>query len=731
MTVYIAEKPDIASAMASYLWNDYAACRNKHSYQKGDVIVTWAYGHILMTAMPEAYGKEYADFSKYPIFPETWKKSPSPSTKEQFEYIRSVLKKADVVVNGGDPDREGQLLIDEILEYVGYKGEVRRILINAKDPDSMKRAFDGIVPNEKFRPLYHAGMARERADWLVGINLSRAYTVSARAGGRGNVWRVGRVKIPTLALVVNREKEILDFHSVEYYELDGKFSKSGIPFTATLKSGEDAPTDSEGRIIERKYLEQIQNEVKNKPAKVTLSERKSQMENAPLPYSLDTLQVEANKRYGMSPSNVLAKVQSLYEKKYVSYPRSDCNYIPTSQHEDGRRILRSLAGYGLGAAAEADAGLKGRCFNDGKVSAHHAIIPTGIVPKGLDEWERKVYDMIAVRYIVQFYPPCKFDTVKYEIESQGHVFAGSGKAVVSPGWRSVVKSEAKDDEVKEVPNLVVGDVFQIPIYIIETKKTKPPKRFTEGSLLAAMTNIWRFVSPDNPNREKLKECKGIGTPATRDSIISDLLATTSGKSHSFPCIQKKGKELVPTDFGTAMIESIHESLTKPDLTAIMEYNLSAIADGKMGLDDFLKQTEEMVRENIWYAEESVPQSASRLVSGDGQEVPPRDCSEQREPSCLHEWPSREEQRPCQCPVCHRETLVRKYSPKTKKHFWVCQEESCVHPSTGKPIFYADNRKKPVIKLCPQCGLPLNNVYSKKKKQLYWFCPKCNEFKTIK
>ena len=708
MTVYIAEKPDIASAIASYLWNDYPACKNKHCYQKGDVIVTWAYGHILMTAMPEAYGKEYADFSKYPIFPTAWKKNPSPSTKEQFEYIRSVLKKADVVVNGGDPDREGQLLIDEILEYVSYKGEVRRILINAKDPDSMKRAFDGIVPNEKFRPLYHAGMARERADWLVGINLSRVYTVSARAGGRGSVWRVGRVKIPTLALVVNREKEILDFHSIEYYELDGKFSKGGIPFTAILKPGEDAPTDSEGRIVERKYLEQIQNEVKNKPARVTLSERKSQMENAPLPYSLDTLQVEANKRFGMSPSSVLAKVQSLYEKKYVSYPRSDCNYIPTSQHEDGRRILRSLADYGLGAAAEADAGLKGRCFNDGKVSAHHAIIPTGIVPKGLDEWERKVYDMIAVRYIVQFYPPCKYDTVKYEIESQGHVFAGSGKAVVSPGWRSVVIQEDKDDEVKEVPNLVVGDVFTIPIYIIETKKTKPPKRFTEGSLLAAMTNIWRFVSPDNPNREKLKECKGIGTPATRDSIISDLLATTSGKSHSFPCIQKKGKELVPTDFGTAMIENIHESLTKPDLTAIMEYNLSAIADGKMELDDFMKQTEAMVRENIRYAEESAPLSASCLMSSDGQEVPPREC-----------------------PVCHRETLVRKYSPKTKKHFWVCQEESCVHPATGKPVFYEDYRKKPVIKLCPQCGLPLNNVYSKKKKQSYWFCPKCNEFKTIK
>ena len=664
----------------------------------------------MMTAMPEAYGKEYADFANYPIFPTRWKKLPSPSTKDQFEYIRSILKKTDIVVNGGDPDREGQLLIDEILDFVGYQGEVRRILINAKDTDSMRRAFDNIVPNEEFRSLYQAGMARERADWLVGINLSRAYTASARkCGGGGSVWRVGRVKIPTLALVVNREKEIQNFHSVEYFELSGKYSKGGIPFSATMKPKEDAPMDSEGRITEKAYLQTIQKEVKNKPATVTLSEKKSQTESAPLPYSLDTLQVEANKRYGMSPSNVLAKVQSLYEKKYVSYPRSDCNYIPTAQHEDGKRILKSLASYGIDAGRLADVNIKSRCFNDSKVSAHHAIIPTGVIPKDLDDWERKVYDMIAVRYVLQFCPPCKYDTIKYEITSEGYVFAGSGKVIVSPGWRSVIRQDDDDKEDPSVPMLEVGDVFPIPIYIIETKKTTPPKRFTEGTLLAAMTNIWRFVSQDNPNREKLKECKGIGTPATRDSIISDLLATKSGKSNVLPCIQKKGKELVPTSFGTSMIESIHESLTKPDMTAIMEYNLSAIADGKMELDKFMEETVEMVKQNIAFAEDSAPALASVVNSiSDSQEVPNEEC-----------------------PVCRRKTLARKYSPKTKKHFWVCQEKSCVHPTTGKSLFYADTKGKPVIKLCPQCGLPLNNVYSKKMKESYWFCPKCNEFKKMK
>lgn len=463
MIVYIAEKPDIATAMSSFLWSDYSSYKNKHSYQKGDVIVTWAYGHIMMTAMPEAYGKEFADFGKYPIMPTVWKKRPSPSAKEQFEYIRNVLKKADVVVNGGDPDREGQLLIDEILEYVGYKGEVRRILINAKDSESMKRAFEHIEPNEKYRPLYHAGLARERADWLVGINLSRAYTISARRHGGYGVWRVGRVKIPTLALVVNREKEILDFHSVEFYELTGKYSKNGIPFSASLKPTDDAPFDSEGRIIRRDYVDRIQDEVKNQSARVTLSERKSLTESAPLPYSLDTLQVEANKRYGMSPSSVLAKVQSLYEKKYVSYPRSDCNYIPASQHGDGERILKALAGNGFDAAAKADGNIQSRCFNDSKVSAHHAIIPTGVIPKELEEWECKVYDMIAIRYIMQFYSPCKYDVVKYELTSTGYVFAGSGKSIVSPGWRSISKSDERDDNVREIPMLSVGDEIPVPI----------------------------------------------------------------------------------------------------------------------------------------------------------------------------------------------------------------------------------------------------------------------------
>ena len=716
-TVYIAEKPDIATAIASYLWNDFASFRGKHSYTKKDgsdeIIVTWAFGHILETAKPEAYGEEFAKFSNYPVIPQTWKKCISPSAKEQFNYIKGVLKNADEVIHGGDPDREGQLLVDEILEYVQYRGTVRRILINAKDNNSMKRAFETIVPNDNFRCLYEAGLARERADWLVGMNLSRAYTINARKHGSDNVWRIGRVKMPTLSLVVSREKELRNFHPLDYFVLVSKHSKDGVPFSATLEPDESMPTDSEGRILDLACVRNIYNIVSGKDSKVVRVERKTGSENAPLPYSLDTLQVEANRKYGMSPKMVLDTVQSLYEKKYVSYSRSDCNYIPSSQHTDAGRILKALDQYGMQPVQGADTSIMSKAYNDKKVSAHHAIIPTGVIPNALNEWEKKIYTMIALRYIVQFYPPCKFDTVKYSIECEGYMFSGSGKLVTTLGWKSVSKGEDADesqDSLPSLPPISQGDILKNATYEIESKQTQPPKRYTEGTLLAAMTNIWRYLSQDNPNREKLKECKGLGTPATRDTIISELMATKSGKSTLVPCIAKKGKELVPTEFGIAMIDSIHESLTKPDFTAVMEYNLSAIAEGKVSLDKFMSETTEMVLSNIKYAEDT---AGNIPMVSSGTRTQQQDCPNQ------------------ECPVCRQMTLARKYSQKNKKHFWICEDKSCVHPTTKKPIFYDEQRKKPIVKVCPQCHEPLNHVYSSKTKQYYWFCPKCNEFKKMK
>ena len=705
--VYIAEKPDIAASMAEYLWKD-SAKRYKlsthyidaDSSSGNETVVTWAYGHILMQAMPEEYGDRFKDFSSYPVIPEEWKKIPSPSAKEQLKAIQMLLKKADVVVNGGDPDREGQLLVDEILEYCGYKGEVRRILINAKDNESLKRAFSSIQPNENFRSLYMAGLARERADWLVGMNLSRAYSVNAQKQGLRNTWRIGRVKMPTLSLVVAREREIENFKPVKYYVLTGKFVKDGVPFEANLVTPEDAPSDSENRITSLDYIKKVKSEVENKTSSVSKCERKSGVERPPLPYSLDTLQADTNRRFGVSPGTTLSIVQGLYEKKFVSYPRSDCNYIPDSQHGDARRIINGVYGADSSLASGADVNIKGKAFDSSKVSAHHAIIPTGVKPSGLSDLEQKIYDTIALRYLIQFYPPCRYSTVTYEMECNGYKFSGSGKVVTDKGWKAVSSSsEEKEDNQSILPAIEKGMSWSDGVYTIADKVTSPPKRFTEGSLLTAMTNIWKYVSQDNPNRERLKECKGLGTPATRATIISELMEQ---KGTVKPCIGKDGKDLYPTPFGCFLIDNIDESLTKPDFTAEMEYNLSQIAVGKKSLEEYMSETERLVSRNISFAESSDFQG----------------CQSLRE----------NEQKPLVCPVCGKLSVVRRLSKKTKKYFWVCSDQECKHPVTKETVFYDDSSHKPLIGLCPDCGTVMSHVFSQKTRKYYWRCPKCDAFK---
>ena len=410
-TLYIAEKPDIGRTLATYLWKD--DCKKETGYiRNGDTAVTWAIGHILVQGTPEMYGEENKVWANYPIIPQRWITKPAANTAKQFDVVAKLLKDADVVVHAGDPDREGQLLIDEILDYCNFKGEVQRLLINAKDDESLKRAFSDIRDNSEFEGLYHAGLARTRADWLIGMNLSRAYTVNARKYGYTTVFRIGRVKIPTLALVVQREKEIQQFKSRKFYELTGTFEKDDISFTAKYTPSATISTDEEGRVLDKKLLQAIKLKIDHTDDVVVSDvEKKTVTQQPPLPFSLDTLQIEANKVYGLSPKDTLDTVQSLYEKKIVSYPRSDCNYIPASQQGDADKIIAMLAsGNALASMTDAaDPSISGKAFDDAKITAHHAIIPTGEKPTNLTENEQNIFDMIAKRYLVQFYKPFIFE----------------------------------------------------------------------------------------------------------------------------------------------------------------------------------------------------------------------------------------------------------------------------------------------------------------------------------
>ena len=695
MQLYIAEKPDMAKAIASYLWPDGSYNKNKGYYEKNGVEVTWAFGHILSPANPEAYGDEYKQWKNYPVLPDRWKYTVPLSKKEQLDIIRSLLKGADEVIHAGDPDREGQLLIDEILYFAGYKGKVKRLLLNAKDDTSLKRAFENIQDNGQFKTLYEAGLARQKADWLVGMNLTRCYTVQLAKYKYDTTLRIGRVKTPTLALVVNRELEIRNFVKHSYYDLKAFWTKDGVTFDAKLVTPERIKQDDNGHALDKAVVYAIAAKIKPASCVVTKMKREKGRENPPLPYSLDTLQVEANKAYKMSPKKVLETVQELYEAKYVSYPRSDCNYIPAAQHSDAAKILKKKKKFGIMEAGKANPDIKGMCWNDKKVTAHHAIIPTEVMPENLKEDAEKIYKLIARRYIMQFFEPCDFEVLSYEIKAADELFKGSGRLITKYGFRGIIgftKEEKADDAVTALPELTEGEAIGKPVQVeVKEGETKPPKRFTEGTLVKAMTNIYKFMEPGDM-REKLKESKGIGTPATRDTIIDDLLATELKGRKLEPFMKKVKNELVPTDFGMMVIANIDKSLTKPDITAELEYKLSDIQSGKYKITDFIKDTEKMILENIQYAENH------------------------QFPLGVHET--------FMCPACGKGELLRRYSPKSKKAFYVCSNEECVNGFTGKKYFFEEEKGKPVIKKCLEDGIVLRKIIG--KNGAFWICDKCKK-----
>lgn len=695
-TLYIAEKPDIGRAIAAFLWPNGDYKKESNCITHGDITVAWCAGHILRQAEPEAYAKEYAIWKNYPCIPSEWIMQPLKNSAMLLKTIQQKLKTADVVIHAGDPDREGQLLVQEVLEYCGYTGCVKRLLINAKDDISMKRAFDSIEDNSKYEALYQSGLARSEADWLIGMNLTRAYSVHAKRYNYKETMRIGRVQIPTLALVVRREQEIKNFHSKNFFVLSATYTKDNIPFKAIYVPNDSIPVDEEGRVLDENILKAIKEKVQNANPSVKSVNVKHQKKQPPLPHSLDSLQILANKKYNYSPSDVLNTCQSLYEKKYTTYPRSDCNYIPSSQHDDATRILTMLRNYGLPAAVTANPTLTSKAFNDSKVTAHHAIIPTGVEPENLNEMEAHIYQLIAEYYCMQFYPPYEFDQVQFTIKAADCLFKGSGKLPTVVSFMQILhERKDKDDEDNAVlPNLAIGDVLEKAGYEIKKKKTTPPKRFTEGTLLAAMTNIWRYVSPDNPNREKLKEVKGIGTPATRNDII-DKLESANSKGHKvMPYITKKGKELIPTELGCILINVVDPSLTYPDTTAVMEYELAKIAESKtpeQSRKNYLNAVITMMNENIKRAE------SVSFPPPPGEELIP-------------------------CPYCKTGHLIQLYSPKTKRHFWCCSNKDCVSPITKKTVYYEDKDNKPVMAFCPADKTPLSKWNGKYGP--FWKCSTC-------
>lgn len=611
MRVFIAEKPSLAKAIAAQLPKPHEGGAGQGFIKCGNNdIVTWCFGHILEQAMPDAYGKQYEQFpgtfSILPLLPENWILHPKADAKKQIGVIDGLLKRATEIVNAGDPDREGQMLVDEVLDYLGNKKPVSRIWLAALDPVSVQRALSAIKSNKEYFNLYQAAIARSRADWLVGMNLSRAFTIAARKGGRfGPTVSVGRVQTPTLGLVVARDLEIENFVPKDYYTIEADIKVANGQFKATWKAPKSLDKlDEEGRLLDKKVADEVKARVMGNPSGlVSLYDVTDQKTPPPLPFSLSSLQVYASKAFGYGAQQVLDACQSLYEThQLTSYPRTDCEFLPVSQLADAKIILGNLNSH-FQQAQGANAGLKSRTWNDSKVTAHHAIIPTqrkmGNLAN-LNPTERNIYEAICLRYICQFYPDFRYRQTEVETNFGSDVFRATGRTPVDAGWKAVYGTGAVDEDEEKssvLPVMAKGDPSQALQVTINAKKTTPPEHFTEGTLIKAMTNVHQFVT-DEEIKKRLKEVAGIGTEATRASMIETLL------KRNFLEKQGKGKKtkLVSTAAGRALIKALPAMIRDPGMTAVWEGALEAVEHGKMSLDDFLRHQSSTVTKLVRHAE---------------------------------------------------------------------------------------------------------------------------------
>jgi len=597
MILYIAEKPSLGRAIADVLPKPHKKGDGHIMAANGDC-VSWCIGHLLEQAEPDAYDPQFKSwkFEHLPIVPQQWKMQAKPKTRSQLTVLRGLVNKASQLVNAGDPDREGQLLVDEVIAHLGVKGDklnrTQRLLISDLNPQAVKRALGQMRSNREFIPLSTSALARSRADWLYGMNMTRAYTLQGRKVGYQGVLSVGRVQTPLLGLVVRRDEEIANFVSKPFYEvLANLVTENQEAFKAKWQPSEACQPymDEEGRVLAKGLAQNVVGRITNKPAEVTQVLAKDKQQNAPLPYSLSSLQIDAAKRFGMSAKEVLDTCQTLYERhKLITYPRSDSRYLPAEQFQQAPQVVSAITA-GAAELVEGvpapDIKIKSKAWNDKKVDAHHAIIPTEKVANlsQLGAREKQIYLQVARQYLAQFYPPYLYSETEVHILIEGGNFKTKAKQERSLGWKllfgrnsdkqkqtgpSSEKSSDDDEESRQVlPPLVTGQQLHSGMGELVEKHTQAPKHFTDATLLGAMTGISRYVT-DPEIRKILKDTDGLGTEATRAGIIELLFKRTF--------LSRQGKLILSTEVGQGLINSLPMSATTPDMTALWESNLDAI-----------------------------------------------------------------------------------------------------------------------------------------------------------
>lgn len=717
MRLFIAEKPSLGREIAKGL-----GCGiSKTGYieiKNGTDIVTWEFGHLLENYAPEDYDEKYKMrcLEDLPIIPKTWGLKVKADVKTQFNIIKKLITQADIIVNAGDPDREGQLLVDELLEYVHNTKPVQRILLNALDEKSVKQALADLRNNDDFIGLKNSARARSYADWLVGMNLSRAFTTPAKQAGYVGGLRIGRVKTPTMALVVRREEEIKKFKSIQYYhvQVDWKYENDTIR-SIWQPNENNAGLDLEDRLVDKQVAIDLLLKIQSAttPTAISKIEDVEKKEVQRLPYSLSSLQVDAGKRFGYDPKTVLQCMQQLYEKKLTTYPRSDCDFLPENQYSEASSIIDNLKTVNsqLSSLCEKiDLKIKTRAWNDKKISAHHAIIPTCATCKidSLDDKEQNLYFMVSQAYIAQFYPVHIYQSTKLWIECMKESFTSTGKFIRQNGWKDIyindtsfTKEDNDDSNEKALPAISEGETVIYQEGTVLDKKTKPPARFTPATLLKAMKEIHKYVKDDSL-KSRLKSVAGIGTEATRAGIIDTLTVSN--------LLAFDKKFLVPTEQSYMMMKFLPDTITWPDTTALWEDELEDVKENHLSIDGFLSSKLESIRRCVSEAKfisiESpkdaikCPKCGKVLLRRKGSHGFFWGCSGY--PDCKTIFPEKKgqpdmEDHTSPCPSCNTGKL-RQLKGKYGM-FWACNNATCrktFPDKKGKPDINANEIK------CPNC-----------------------------
>lgn len=577
MKLCIAEKPSVAKEIAQILG---AKARRDGYFEGNGYCVSWTFGHLCSLKEPQDYQSSFKkwNLNHLPILPDKFgiKLIKKSGIKKQFNTIKSLVQKCEVVINCGDAGQEGELIQRWVLSFAGCKKPVKRLWISSLTEEAIKEGFNDLKDGAEFDNLYYAGASRAIGDWLLGLNATRLFTL--KYGSGKGVLSIGRVQTPTLALIVNRHHEILNFVPAPYWEVSTVYREVCFNY-------------AKGKMTEKPKADELLAAIQNQDLFIESIQTKKGKDLPPKLFDLTSLQVECNKRFGLSADQTLKTVQKLYENKVVSYPRVDTTFLPHDMYPKIKGILNGLKSYrDLTAPLLAGPIRKStKVFNDKKVTDHHAIVPTNKTAQGLMGNEFKVYDVIAKRFLAAFYPDCEFLTTTVMAKINHHEFRARGKQITISGWRDVYKndvdSKKSKDEEQFLPEFTKGESgAHVPK--LDEKMTKPPKEYTEATLLRAMETAGKFTK-DDELAELLKQ-NGIGRPSTRAAIIETLFRRKY--------ISKDKRKIVPTEIGIQLIGAIkNETLKSVELTGAWEKKLRQISNEEYSKDDFMTEMKAMVQ----------------------------------------------------------------------------------------------------------------------------------------